>query len=174
MAGTILGMKPVPLAIFPRNWMRPVNPERGRLIGAMVAVMCAASLVAAAPADTDIPCKLWRFDGYTQFDFSDGGKFTFITFQRFIDFREMVDVLAIPPNGGDVKRSKIWGGIGIEKGGLGNAIWMERIELNGGNDLWFSGGVPDDGFAYGIAFDDRGSSNSWRSAAPLRCADNGG
>jgi hypothetical protein len=75
------------------------------------------------------------------------------------------DVPAISPNGGDVKLSKIWGSIGIEKGGLGNAIWMERIELNGGNDLWFSGGVPADGFAYGIAFDNRGSSGSRKSAA---------
>ena len=163
MTGTILGMKPLPLAMFARNWMRPVNPARGRLIGAMVAVMCAASLVAPAAADADIPCKLWRFDGYTQFDFADGGKMTFITWGRLIDFSPMIDVVAIPPNGGSPTFSKIWGGIGFQEGGswkeFGNAIWMERF-FSAGNRQFYHGGVTDDGFAYGIALDNaRGQSS---------------
>ena len=178
MAGTILGMKPLPLEMFARNWVRAVNPARGRLIGAMVVVMCAANLVAAAAADADTPCKLWRFDGYTQFDFPDGGKMTFIKVGRLINFSPMTEVWAIPPNGGAPTLSKIWGGIGFQEGagewGLGNTIWMERF-FSEGPRQFFNGNVTDDGFAYGVAFSTgTGRSSSWRSAAPLRCADFGG
>jgi hypothetical protein len=143
-AGTIFGMKPLPLAIFASNWMRPVNPARGRLIGAMVAVMCGVSLVAAAAVDADTPCKLWRFDGYTQFDFPDGGKMTFVTFGRLIDFDRKAEVVAIPPNGGAPTYSKIWGGLGFREAfadwELGNTIWMERF-LSEGGPVSFSPGT---------------------------------
>jgi hypothetical protein len=155
-------MKPLPLAMFARNWMRPVNPAKGLVIGAMVAVMCGASLVVAVAADADPPCDLWTFNGYTQFDFPDGGKMTFISWQRWI--YPPIDVLSIPPNGGPLTKSSMYGG-----NDLGNIIWLQRHIPISGSVEWFNGGVTDDGFAYGIAWDNRGRSSSWRSAAPLRC-----
>ena len=111
---------------------------------AMVAVMCGVSLVAAAAVDADTPCKLWRFDGYTQFDFPDGGKMTFVTFGRLIDFDRKAEVVAIPPNGGAPTYSKIWGGLGFREAfadwELGNTIWMERF-LSEGGPVSFSPGT---------------------------------
>jgi hypothetical protein len=34
---------------------------------------------------------------------------------------------------------------------------------------WFNGAVTDDGFAYGIVWDSKGRSNSWRSGGPAAC-----
>ena len=54
----------------------------------------------------------------------------------------------------------------------GNATWVERVISNGSHKV-FNGGVTDDGFAYGIA-SSADQFASWRSAVPLRCADNSG
>jgi hypothetical protein len=165
VAGTILDMKSLPLTMFARNWVRPMNRARGLLIGAMVAVMCGcASLVAPAAVDADIPCQRWRFDGYTEFGLADGGKITFVSFDEWIDSDRSIETWAIPPNGGAASQTMIWGGVRN-----GNVIWMTRRTNLGENPLWLNGGVTDDGFAYGIAFDIHDHSSSWRSAAPLKC-----
>jgi hypothetical protein len=117
-----------------------------------------------AVAHADVPCKQWRFDGYTEFDYSDGGKFAFIYWGPNIPFNQPTLVRAIPPNGGPVVISQVNGYID------GN----NHLEMYTSR-LVFIGGVTDDGFAYGIAATTSGDqSGSWRSAAPLRCADNGG
>jgi hypothetical protein len=63
MASTILGMKSAPLAMFARNLDARVNPARGLLNGAMVAMLCGASLFAPAAADADAGCIQWGFPG---------------------------------------------------------------------------------------------------------------
>lgn len=173
MAGTIFGMGLLP-ADFVATRLPRAKAARGRLTTAVLAVMCAATLISPPTVGADTPCRLWRFDGYTQFDFPDGGKMTFITWGRLIDFNAKIEVWAIPPSGGKPTLSHIWGGIGFDglSWGDGNALWMERFMSNGSRQV-FNGGVADDGFAYGIAFN-ADQSTSWRTAVPLRCADNGG
>jgi hypothetical protein len=135
------------------------------LFGAVAAAMCATSLVSPATADADAPCAQWRFDGYAQFDFRDGGKVTFFAFTSNLFQDPPIPTVAIPPDGGSAVHGTIVGAIG------GNAMYGHYSGSQG--TVEFRGGVTDDGFAYGIAYDDaRHTSGSWRSAAPLRCADN--
>jgi hypothetical protein len=172
-AGTIFGMKPLP-QIHARNRMRPATPARKQLIAAIAAAaLWVVSLGAPAAVNADIPCRQWRFNGYTQFNFQDGRKMQFEWFAPWIPEpgQETID---IPPDGGGV------GGIRLIYGGVKdspNGIWMKRhATYSPDSDVsWFTGGVADDGFAYGITWDATGNySNSWRSAEPLMCADNGG
>jgi hypothetical protein len=133
---------------------------------ARVALMCAITVALGAASlgvvHADIPCKQWRFDGYTEFVISDGGKFTFIWYGPAIPFNQPTLVRSIPPNGGPFSWDEVNGYID------GN----NHVEMFA-KQLVFIGGVTDDGFAYGIAAKGN-TSASWRSAAPLRCADNGG
>jgi hypothetical protein len=115
-------------------------------------------------ARADTPCKQWRFDGYTEFDMSDGTRFTFIYDGVEIPFNQPTFVRSVPPNGGPVSMDEVTGYID------GN----NHIEMYT-KQIMFIGGVRDDGTAYGWEATISGSrSASWRSAAPLRCADNGG
>ncbi len=126
--------------------------------------MVALGLTTAGVVHADAPCKQWRFDGYTQFDYSDGGKFTFIYWGPNIPFDQPTLARAIPPDGGPAAVRHVNGYV------EGN----NHIEMYTEN-LIFVGGVTDDGFAYGIVATIAGDhTGSWKSAAPLRCADNGG
>lgn len=128
------------------------------------ALMVALGTPNAVVAQAVPPCNQWRFDGYTEFDYSDGGKFTFIWYGPDIPFNQPTLVRAIPPNGGPVSMNEVTGYI---DGNNHIEMYTQR--------LVFIGGVTDDGFAYGIVATTAGDqSGSWRSAAPLRCADNGG
>ena len=144
----------------------------------MIAAIAAAamwilSLGAPAAVNADIPCRQWRFNGYTQFNFQDGRKMQF-EWSGLDPGTRPGNNRHIPPDGGGVGSVRfIYGGVKDSP----NGIWMKRhatfspyVEVS-----WFIGGVADDGFAYGITWDGSGnSSSSWRSAEPLRCADNGG
>lgn len=175
MSGTIFGMKSLPL-IRDRKWKRLTNPPRRVLIGVMVTAMCTASLTSAAAVNADIPCKQWRFDGYTRLDLADGGKVTFVYRGPFIDYDDPIsaETMAFPPNGGPVKYfGHIYGGI------QGNFVALEYHTASadpfGGRRIFLQGGVGDDGFVYGTAWPDTEDQNtSWRIPTPLRCADNGG
>jgi hypothetical protein len=133
---------------------------RATLVCALMVALGAAS---PAIAHADTPCKQWRFDGYTEFDLSDGGKFTFIFYGADIPFNQPTLVRSIPPNGGPFAWDEVNGYVD------GN----NHVEMFA-KQLVFIGGVTDDGFAYGIVGRGNTSTASWRSAAPLRCADNGG
>ena len=153
--------------------LSPAKPARKQLIAAIAAAaMWILSLGAPAAVNADIPCRQWRFNGYTQFNFQDGRKMQFEWFGPWIPEpgQETID---IPPAGGGVGSVRfIYGGVKDSP----NGIWMKRHATFSPNvDVsWFIGGVADDGFAYGITWDSSGTySSSWRSAEPLRCADNG-
>jgi hypothetical protein len=134
------------------------------------ALVCAAMVALGASSlgvvHADTSCQHWRFDGYTELDFADGGKFTFDWDGDDISPDDPAFVYAIPPNGGPNSTNEVYGFVG-----------HNQVNLHS-KDLFFFGGITDDGYAYGIAIPNlvanRGESASWRSAAPLRCADNGG
>jgi hypothetical protein len=145
-----------------------LNERTARVQRLARATLVCAGLAALGPASAavvhaDIPCNQWRFDDYTELDWSDGGKFTFDANGTSVP--EGTLVLAIPPGGGPAKTDKVSGNI---EGHNNIHLYTPR--------LYIQGGVTDDGFAYGIAtdFDLPGRSGSWRSAQPLKCADNGG
>jgi hypothetical protein len=169
MPGTIFGMKSLPL-IRDRKWTRLVNLPRRVLIGVMVTAMCTASLASTAAVNADIPCKQWRFDGYTRIDWADGGKVTFVYRGPYMD--QLVQALAFPPNGGPVE---FFGG--IEEGIQENYIFLIYKTMSG-RIFILQGGVGDDGFAYGTGWENvvvgPQQSTSWRIPEPLKCADNGG
>jgi hypothetical protein len=128
------------------------------------AMMVALGAASPAVVHADTPCKQWTFDGYTEFDFSDGGKFAFGFDGSDIPPDSADHVYEIPPNGGPASEDYVHGGV------FGNnnlLMFTKRLILQGG--------VTDDGFAYGVSVSQTGGgSGSFRSAVPLKCADNGG
>ena len=133
---------------------------------AMMFALGAAGLYDPALVHADAPhCMQWVFDGYTQFDHANGSKLKFIAFMER-NFRD-TPAKIVPGNGGQAIDRLVSADIVN-----GDRIYLDLYQFSGAPRAFYEGGVADDGFAYGIVYDDSNhTSGSWRSAAPLRCAD---
>ena len=156
-----------------------VQNTRAALAGcASVLALCAAS---PGLVHADIPCKQWRFDGYTRLDLANGRKITFVHRGPWMDNSEFT--VEFPANGGPAAFGDGNTGLGAMYGGIqGNYIHLEYVSTDA-KGIIFQGGVGDDGFAYGTMWVQPGGNEtsswgngttSWRIPEPLRCADNGG
>jgi hypothetical protein len=132
----------------------------------MTLALATAGISHPPTVHADVPCKQWSFDGYTEFDLQNGAKLTFYSRDPWITPEEQdTNPVYVPANGGNVKAG----------GTLANGIGTNNIYLlytpPSEPFYYVIGGVRDDGFAYGIMYDNqsRQTSTSWKSAAPLRC-----
>jgi hypothetical protein len=147
--------------------------------------MCTAGLSAVAHADSSCTTK-WRFDGYTELRGDNGGTLTFDSSDPAInghateyraDGRIKHGDLYASPNGAGVGQFRAW----FTRDGV---VWTPAGDVYFVED--FHGSVDPDGFAHGtqvehIFLNDSNQNpppevsavyiTSWRSAAPLKCAD---
>jgi hypothetical protein len=176
-ADTILGMKSPRPAMFVRNWLRPVkiltgsarrrlvsvwlNPAWGLEVVALVATVCGAGLIAPAAVHAQPWCQQWSFNGYTEFNFPDGGKMSFISWDPRIDAE--IPAWYFPPDGGRPVISRLIGNT------YGNTIWLQHNHPPSNRIEWLQGAIPADGVSHGTAWDNQDHSTSWRLGDPLRC-----
>ena len=144
--------------------------------------VCTAGFDAVAHANP--PCKKWSFNGYTELRSDHGRKLFFNTSDSAMhgDAEEV-----LPPNGLLVK-GHLDGGWYNDRFGMefNRGVYPSPVIVTGdGKALYvedFDGGVDADGFAYGTQVErylliDGGAEvwnaylGSWKSAAPLKCAD---
>jgi hypothetical protein len=148
-----------------------IRTTRAMLGCAVIFALCAVGVSVPTSVRADTHCMQWRFDGYTQLDHANGSKLKFVAF-----FESSVrdrPARIVPGNGGQSYEGVVGADIAN-----GDRIYLDfrqsgGVPPGGPQPLaHYEGGVADDGFAYGIVYDDGyHTSGSWRSAAPLRCAD---
>ena len=151
-----------------------------RVLAVTVLAMCAGALGVLPPADADPPCKRWRFDGYTELVYDNGGKLVFDSSEMPKD----VDAREIHADG-RVLGGRIFGY--VQGNQLHIRMWYHDPWLRPGifkqAEGWLDGGLDAGGFAYGtrlVRDIEPGSSalgaiwpeqtTSWRSRTPLKCA----
>lgn len=145
---------------------------RAALGCAMMFALCAEGVSDPASVHAYTHCMQWQFDGYTEFDYANGSKLWFVTYPpNFIPDSPFGLLGTVIPSGGGPAVHGQLTGPGILNGNV-IFFWLTTDNPQAVANYW--GGVRDDGFANGTFFDDgQHTSGSWRSAAPLRCADNG-
>jgi hypothetical protein len=121
----------LPLAMFARAkvltaWARRhlasarLNPARGLLVTALGAAICGAGLVAPAAVDAEPTCQQWSFDGYTEFNFPDGAKMNFVSWDPLIE--QETDAWYFPPDGGRPNITRLIGHT------YGNTVWFQNTD----------------------------------------------